>query len=221
MATSPGVTSATLSALVFYWAFQKLPDWVKEDISFRNLLKNREDVSKEELEGLCSVVEKLQNVASNIQELDTDIPQIHAALLAFVQLSGQIKVQQLKEHHSLRNGGDERASDPIRNGSSERDKDDDSDSDSSSVCTSSCTSEIFPTTFTRDSLYETAGNSVDLSSLRTDDIQYALRLATFAYYESSEVRYDRWYTDWIGLVRHDTTRHDTCALPSCCSIVSC
>ena len=172
-ATSPTVTSATLTAVLFYWGFQKLPDWVKEDISFRNLLKNRKEVSKEELAGLFSVVEKLQNIASNIQELDTDIPQLHAALLAFIQLSGQNKIRQVDYHHSS-------IGDDI--GGTANHCDDQS-------CSSSTSTSTPTMAITRDSLYENAGNALDLSSLRSDEIQTALQMATFAYYEDSEVRF--------------------------------
>ena len=184
-ATSPGVTSATLTALVFYWTSQKLPDWVKKDICFQNLLQNRNDISTEELEGLYSVVEKLQNVASNIQELDTDIPQLHAALLAFIQLSGQFKIQQVGDYCSLPDCADGKTA----NCDHIHDKQSLNFSSSTSTYTSQMT-----TTITRDSLYETAGNTVDLSSLRSNEIQNALQLATFAYYEDSEVRSFRYRT---------------------------
>lgn len=163
-ATSPSVTSATVTAVLFYWAFQKLPEWVKDDISFKNLLENNEELSKEEFVGLFSVVEKLHNVASNIQELDTDIPQLHAAMLAFIQLSGQMKLQQQLDYHQSK---EERKGE-------------------TTVNDDSCNSPV-STTITRDSLYESAGNAVDMSILRSNEIQNALQLATFAYYTDFEV----------------------------------
>ena len=185
-ATSPGVTSATLTSVLFYWAFQKLPDWVKEDISFKNLLKNREDLSKEQFVGLLSVVDKLQNIASNIKELDTDIPQLHAALLAFIQLSGQNKLQQLDLHRPV---GNTRGETTVKE-----------DREDISACSSSTTStdanrssSRISTTITRDSIYESAGNALDLSTLRSSEIQNALKMATFAYYEDSKVCPFRWY----------------------------
>ena len=171
-ATSPTVTSATLTFILFYLGFQKLPDWVKEDISFRNLLKNRKDVSKEELAGLFSVLEKLRNIAGNIQELDTDIPQLHAAMLAFIQLSGQTKIGQVKGEDDDGIGG------------TANDCDDQSVSYESTTSTT-CTTPTM--VITRDSLYESAGTALDLSSLRSDEIQNALQMATFAYYEDSKV----------------------------------
>eukprot|EP00957_Ditylum_brightwellii_P026607 2012319-Ditylum_brightwellii.AAC.1 len=156
-ASLPNVGSATLTTGLFYWGFQRLPDWVKQDISFRGLLKNRKDVSKEELEGLFSVLEKLQSMVSNVQELDTDIPQLHAAMLAFIQLSGQIKISQ------------------VENGSFTK---------TQSHVQSTYTP---PLTTTRDSLYETAGNALNISTLRSDEIKLSLKMATYAYYDSSEI----------------------------------
>ena len=165
------LTSASFAAYLFYYVYQKLPAWVKEDISFRNLLKNRTDVSKEELMGLFSVVEKLQHVAGNISELDTDIPQLHASLLAFIQLSGQIKQQQIKQRDSKEDVGQSVNTEATDGNDQSR--------------------HLFPQTTTtttiRDSLYKTAGNALDISILRSDEIQNALRMATFAYYEDSEV----------------------------------
>jgi Lipase (class 3) len=102
MATSVDITtvgSAALTAFLLYWCFCKLPDWIKHDISFRNLLRNRQEISKEEITGLVSVMEKIQHMMESIQEMDhtqTEIPNLHAALLAFVQVSGQLKLEQIK-----------------------------------------------------------------------------------------------------------------------------
>ncbi|KAG7359924.1 lipase class 3 [Nitzschia inconspicua] len=93
------VGSAALAVFLLYWCFHKLPDWIKKDISFRNLLRNRQEISKEEITGLVSVLEKIQHMMESIQEMDhahTEIPQLHAALLAFIQVSGQLKLEQIK-----------------------------------------------------------------------------------------------------------------------------
>uniref|UniRef100_A0A7S0TAJ9 sn-1-specific diacylglycerol lipase n=1 Tax=Pseudo-nitzschia delicatissima TaxID=44447 RepID=A0A7S0TAJ9_9STRA len=173
-ATSPSVTSSTLTAVLFYWSFQKLPDWVKDDISFRNLLKNHEELSKEEFVGLFSVVEKLQKIASNIKDLDINIPQLHAAVLAFIQLSGQTKLLQVN-YRQINTAGDDDAT--------ANDDNDDDKRDDQSACSSS---SQLSTTITRDHLYESAGKSLELSSLRSIEIQSSLKMATFAYYEDPE-----------------------------------
>ena len=179
-ATSPAVTSSTLTAVLFYWSFQKLPDWVKEDISFKNLLQNREDLSREEFVGLISVVEKLQKIGSNIKDLDIDIPQLHAALLAFIQLCGQHKLQQINSHRCI---GSPRAGTAVNNKVGDL-----------SLCSSSMTSttaescsSLISTTVTRDSLYESAGKTLDIPSVRSSEIQDALKMATLAYYEDAKV----------------------------------
>ncbi len=176
-ATSPSVTSATLTAVLFYWSFQKLPDWVKDDISFKNLLNNREDLSKEEFVGLFSVVEKLQKLASNINDLDINIPQLHAALLAFIQLSGQTKLIQVNHRQSRKIEEDEAAT---------NNESDDLPACSSSKTENSSSSQI-STTITRDHLYECAGEALELSSLHTTDIQTGLIMAILAYYEDPKV----------------------------------
>ena len=178
-ATSPSVTSATMTMIMFVWAFRKLPKWVRDDISFKNFVKNREDLSKDDL---FSVIEKLQELASKINELDTEIPQIHAALLAFVQLSGQTKLQQIEYYRSMKKGGGV---------VSMRDRDNCQDLLASSSSTESTSMDSYssqtsiPTT--RDDLYQSAGIPLDLSQVRSIEVQTALKMATFAYYEDSEV----------------------------------
>ena len=185
-ATSPSVTSTTLTAVLFYWSFRRLPNWVKDDISFKNLLKNRTDLSKDEFVGLFSVVEKLQKMASNMKDLDIDIPQLHAALLAFIQLSGQNKLKQLKYHRSKGNNRDKAVVDD--------------NPDDTSVCSSSTTSTTPKTSITRDYLYESAGKTLELSSLRSKEIQNGLKMTLFSYYEDPEVCitriFRRGFTHW-------------------------
>eukprot|EP00535_Pseudo-nitzschia_heimii_P000871 CAMPEP_0197186596 /NCGR_PEP_ID=MMETSP1423-20130617/14221_1 /TAXON_ID=476441 /ORGANISM="Pseudo-nitzschia heimii, Strain UNC1101" /LENGTH=581 /DNA_ID=CAMNT_0042637951 /DNA_START=104 /DNA_END=1849 /DNA_ORIENTATION=+ len=196
-ATSPGVTSATLTAILFYWAFGKVPEWVKRDISFKNLVRNKEDLSREDFEGLFSVVGKLQGIAGSIQDLDTDIPQIYAALLAFIQLSGQNKLQQLdldhRRHRSARSGGD-----------GETALDDDDDDDASAVAPDD---DGVPesTASTRDTIYESSGRALALSSLRTDDIRTALKLASLAYHEDPETLTEKLDEIDFTLLRHKLT----------------
>ena len=179
-ATSPTVTSATLSTILFYWSFQKLPDWVKDDISFRNLLKNRGELSKEEFVGLFSVVEKLQKIASNINDLDVNIPQLHAALLAFIQLSGQNKLLQVNYRQSIKTIRDHATI------SAEHDDSSACSSSTTSTAANSCSSQL-SNTITRDYLYESAGNAFDISSLHSTEIRSGLQMSVFAYYEDPKV----------------------------------
>ena len=87
------ITSATFGVLLAKLAWRRTPDWIKEDISFRSLTKNKEVVSTaEELSNLGSVVDKLQELAKSAKV--NPVPQLHAAVLAFVQLSGQLKMKE-------------------------------------------------------------------------------------------------------------------------------
>jgi hypothetical protein len=94
------LTSATFAAILAQWLWKRLPVWIKEDISFRNLLKNRDQVTREELSHLGSVVDKLQELA-NSSSVKADIPQLHAAVLAYIQLSGQLKLAQIENQEEM------------------------------------------------------------------------------------------------------------------------
>lgn len=176
-ATSPSVKSATLFSVLFYWSFKKLPEWVKRDISFKNLLKNHEKITEEEFVGLFSVVEKLQKMASNIKDLDTDIPQLHAALLAYIQLSGQNKFHQLNYHRSRRKN---------KVHTTINDQSDDESLDS----------------VTRDYLYESAGKELDLSSLRSSEIQHGIQMALYSYYEDPKKLSQKLNANEYSLLHH-------------------
>jgi hypothetical protein len=89
------ITSATFGLLLANLAWRRTPDWIKEDISFRSLRRNNEEVEvvpTEELSHLGSVVDKLQELAKSAKV--NPVPQLHAAVLAFVQLSGQLKMKE-------------------------------------------------------------------------------------------------------------------------------
>jgi hypothetical protein len=107
-------------------------------------------------------------------------------LLAFIQLSGQNKLQQLNYHRPVGNTIGE----PAVNDNSE---DLSACSSSTTSTTANSSSSRISTTITRDSVYESAGNALDLSTLRSSEIQNALKMATFAYYEDSKVCQFRWY----------------------------
>jgi hypothetical protein len=174
-------SAATLSILC-YWCFSRLPDWVRNDLSYRNLLRNRKDVSKEEISGLITVVDKIQQFLKSIKEgqnmeLD-DIPQLHAAVLAFIQVSGQLKLQQINRvnNNRKRQRQEERGDD--HNGD-----DDDTSMQQPQKVKASATADATP----RDSVYEAAGNAVDINELRSEELQTALIMSTWAYYEDSMV----------------------------------
>jgi hypothetical protein len=92
------ITAATFGVLLAKLAWRRTPDWIKEDISFRSFIMNRNNKevvstsTAEELSNLGSVLDKLQELAKSAK-LDP-VPQLHAAVLAFVQLSGQLKMKE-------------------------------------------------------------------------------------------------------------------------------
>lgn len=96
------VTSATCAAMVAKWIWKTLPVWIKEDISFRTLflLNYDEEERREELSHLASVLKSLHRMTSSMEEL-YEIPQLHAAILAYMQWSGQIKQMQLEKSISI------------------------------------------------------------------------------------------------------------------------
>lgn len=91
------VTSATCAAVVSQWIWKIIPVWIKEDISFRTLflLNYDEDEKREELSHLASVLRSLHRMTSSMEEM-YEIPQLHAAIFAYMQWSGQMKQLQLQ-----------------------------------------------------------------------------------------------------------------------------
>ena len=227
------LSSATLAAwlLRYFWK-HKVPTWAKEDVSFRNLLRRKHPVSstttaagttttttkkdltssereEREMANLSSVLEKLQALIDSVQ-LEDDHPsmlQRHAALLAFVQLSAQLKKQEQQQQpqpqqlhdpsndHNNMMKGEEKKDDNTPPLASNIDDDD----DTSSKWTS------------RDALYESARpSSATLPHIPPDyfefasnphqrqsssplhtTLQQALTFATWAYYEDSEILADK------------------------------
>ncbi len=90
------VTSATCAAMLAKWIWKWIPGWIKEDISFRTLfLLNYNEDDREELSHLASVLRSMHRMTSSMEEL-YEIPQLYAAILAYMQWSGQMKRLQLE-----------------------------------------------------------------------------------------------------------------------------
>ncbi|CAJ1931750.1 unnamed protein product [Cylindrotheca closterium] len=108
--------SAAFSAMVAKWLWKTCPEWLKEDISFKHLLRTSDDVSEEDLSHLGDIVNKLDELARKSKEIDVVVPQLHAALLAYIQLTGQLKLSNLEKNkskdreptrdHAYRNAGE-------------------------------------------------------------------------------------------------------------------
>jgi hypothetical protein len=207
VATSVDVTtfaSATTLTVLFCWCFSKLPDWVRNDLSYRNLLRNRQGISKEEITGLLSVVDKIQELAKSIKELHNvadEIPQLHAAVLAFIQVSGQLKLQQInnvknnlkrRRQKTKRQRQQQQQRRRPQRPQDEETRDDEDDDDGDIVSTEHQQGSSTTTTTTpRDSSYQSAGDTIDINELRCEELQTALTMSTWAYYEDSMVRFPR------------------------------
>lgn len=108
--------SAAFSAMVAKWLWKTCPEWLKEDISFKHLLRTSENVCEEDLSHLGDIVSKLDELGRKSKEINVVVPQLHAALLAYIQLTGQLKQASLGKNkgeareatrdHAYRNAGE-------------------------------------------------------------------------------------------------------------------
>jgi pimeloyl-ACP methyl ester carboxylesterase len=174
------VTSATFAAFLAQMAWKRIPAWIKEDISFRNLLQSKtrqggedEGAARAELSHLGSVIDKLvaQAEAANI----IPVPHIHAAVLAYIQLAGQLKRRALEIHEEIGEGLDPYHAE----GTGVERKE-----------------------LTRDFLYQRAGTPCSPEELCSFELRESLELATWAYYENSEMLEVRLDTLDFALLQH-------------------
>ena len=89
------VSSAALAYILGLLAWRRIPEWIKEDVSIRNLLpkgRNKSQTASLELSTLASVIEKLQALLESGSEklLSYPVPFLHAAILAYIQLATQL-----------------------------------------------------------------------------------------------------------------------------------
>lgn len=86
------VSSAALAYILGLLAWKRIPEWIKEDVSIRNLLpksRNKSQAASLELSTLASVIEKLQALLESGSEklVSYPVPFLHAAILAYIQLA--------------------------------------------------------------------------------------------------------------------------------------
>ena len=86
------VSSAALAYILGLLAWRRIPEWIKEDVSIRNLLpkdRNKPDATSLELSTLASVIEKLQALleSGSAKLVSNPVPFLHAAILAYIQLA--------------------------------------------------------------------------------------------------------------------------------------
>ena len=111
-------TVATLTTLVAKYIWAQIPHWIKEDISFRtifwsNYKKNDKEAAdekdddemetREELTHLSSILQSIHRYTKSMEEGAVEIPQFHAAVLAYIQWSRTMKYHQLLQHSQQQN----------------------------------------------------------------------------------------------------------------------
>jgi hypothetical protein len=109
----PTISSASLAAVLVRLAWKRVPDWIREDVSFTC----PEGKSLEEMETLSSVIEKLQAMlTTGSEKLSDPVPNLYAAILAYIQLSAQLKERNPTNRDELyHSSGRQLESGPIRN----------------------------------------------------------------------------------------------------------
>ena len=94
----PTISSASLAAVLVRLAWRRVPDWIREDVTFRCPEGRR----AAEMENLSSVIEKLQAMLTTGSEKLVDpVPNLYAAILAYVQLSAQLKERNPSDRDEL------------------------------------------------------------------------------------------------------------------------
>lgn len=88
----PTLTSATLAAWLLQWMWQRLPDWIKEDVVWRR--RKGKSNSGEQPERLSTLWERHRSLLSVAESLlSSPVPHLPASLLAYVHLSSQLQQQ--------------------------------------------------------------------------------------------------------------------------------
>ena len=203
-------TSASIAAILARLLWKKIPNWIKQDISFRNLLKrnnrrkrppsedftnddefgelNDSNNGREELSHLGSVIDKLAAYA-DAAKIISPVPQLHAAVLAYIQLSGQLKLKQQELQNSERQEitkNEERSHKEARFGNMVEDSDE-ADADHDHVEDEPPILQEQQSQHFRDTMYRTAGEAVSLQDViyNNVELQESLNFATWAYYEDT------------------------------------
>jgi hypothetical protein len=90
----PAISSASLAAVLVRLAWKRcVPDWIREDVSFHKPAGSDSEADDlPEMERLSSVLEKLEaSISAASATLQSPVPCLYASVLAYVQLSAQLK----------------------------------------------------------------------------------------------------------------------------------
>ena len=214
------LSSASFAAVLlrYYWK-NKVPDWVKEDVAFQNLLRRKKvkeipaeteeplsasEREEREMANLSSILEKLQRLVESVQFNDNhpSTLQLHAALLAYIQLSAQIKkqeqivgvlTQQEQQTSELEENKDE------NHASLPQDPDQDLWSSRDSLYNSAKPSKA-TINHAPQEYYDFVENPSESPVLET--LQQALTFATWAYYGNADILSDKLAQVDFSLLTH-------------------
>ena len=88
----PAVTSASVAAILARLLWKRLPDWVKEDVSFRN----NSSESSSDVERLAAVLDRIQAwIEACSEQLQRPVPYLYASFLIYWQLMAQQQRQRM------------------------------------------------------------------------------------------------------------------------------
>ena len=213
------ISSATFTLICVRYIYQSLPSWVKEDISFKNWMAQGSNNNNNNNNDNGSYGSgggfKVQHVAEKISKLKdvlkrTDQPDDFTfsfpAVLALIQLSAQLKMQE--ELQARSSSADKRSSiatDNDKTLSCEEKKGDDDDTTIeplAEISSSSIDDTTIAFTSRRDETYSKAGDTVEESEWRSDEIKHALDLATWSYHEDSDALERKLLSGGYGMLSH-------------------
>jgi hypothetical protein len=95
-------TAATVATLLAKYVWSHIPDWIKHDISFKTIFlfnyneTDSDGETREELTHLSSIIQSIHQYTKSMEE-GVEVPQFHAAVLAYIQWSRVMKRCQLEE----------------------------------------------------------------------------------------------------------------------------
>jgi hypothetical protein len=100
----PAISSASLAALLAQSAWKRIPDWIKDDVSFSSSSSSPSE--------LASVLEKIQAwMEGNSEKLTYPVPHVYASLLLYWQLCSSYEV--LKEEEQVEEPSRETREQPV------------------------------------------------------------------------------------------------------------
>eukprot|EP00529_Nitzschia_sp_RCC80_P012565 CAMPEP_0113480408 /NCGR_PEP_ID=MMETSP0014_2-20120614/21859_1 /TAXON_ID=2857 /ORGANISM="Nitzschia sp." /LENGTH=579 /DNA_ID=CAMNT_0000373835 /DNA_START=177 /DNA_END=1916 /DNA_ORIENTATION=- /assembly_acc=CAM_ASM_000159 len=205
------ISSATFTLICVRYIYQSLPSWVKEDISFKSWMDHNNDTTNGnnyyanggfKVQHVAEKISKLKDILKHTDHPD-DFTFSFPAVLALIQLSAQLKMRE--ETHARLVTNDNGTTLLCDTSVEEEKKGDDDDDD---VATEPFATRSFMDNTTvdftsrRDEAYSKAGDTVEESEWRSDEIKHALDLATWSYHEDSDALERKLLAGGYGMLSH-------------------